>query len=52
MGGLKMYKEYNAHPKGLKTTDCVVRAMQLRLTQTTWKQERTNRRKRTWVYEL
>jgi hypothetical protein len=26
-GGLKMYKEYNAHPKGLKTTDCVVRAI-------------------------
>jgi len=22
-----MYKEYNAHPKGLKTTDCVVRAI-------------------------
>jgi hypothetical protein len=26
-GGLKMYKEHNAHPKGLKTTDCVVRAI-------------------------
>ena len=22
-----MYKEYNAHPKGLKTNDCVVRAI-------------------------
>ncbi|MFH5881211.1 hypothetical protein [Liberiplasma polymorphum] len=22
-----MYKEYNAHPKGLKTSDCVVRAI-------------------------
>jgi hypothetical protein len=22
-----MYKQYNAHPKGLKTTDCVVRAI-------------------------
>ena len=22
-----MYKEFNAHPKGLKTTDCVVRAI-------------------------
>jgi len=22
-----VYKEYNAHPKGLKTTDCVVRAI-------------------------
>jgi hypothetical protein len=26
-GGVKMYKECNAHPKGLKTTDCVVRAI-------------------------
>ncbi len=22
-----MYKEFNAHPKGIKTTDCVVRAI-------------------------
>lgn len=22
-----MFKEYNAHPKGIKTTDCVVRAI-------------------------
>ena len=26
-GGLTMFKEYNAHPKGIKTTDCVVRAI-------------------------
>jgi hypothetical protein len=26
-GGVTMYKEYNAHPKGLKTSDCVVRAI-------------------------
>jgi hypothetical protein len=22
-----MFKEFNAHPKGIKTTDCVVRAI-------------------------
>jgi hypothetical protein len=26
-GGATMFKEYNAHPKGLITTDCVVRAI-------------------------
>jgi hypothetical protein len=25
--GLMMYKEFNAHPKGIKTGDCVVRAI-------------------------
>jgi hypothetical protein len=26
-GGSQMFKEHNAHPKGLKTSDCVVRAI-------------------------
>lgn len=26
-GGRTMFKEFNAHPKGIKTTDCVVRGI-------------------------
>jgi hypothetical protein len=42
-----MFKEHNAHPKGLKTTDCVVRAIST-ATQTDYMETRRelNRKKR------
>lgn len=46
-----MYKEFNAHPKGLKTTDCVVRAIAI-ATKTDYLESRRelNRRKRELGY--
>jgi len=46
-----MYKEHNAHPKGLKTTDCVVRAIAT-TTQTDYMETRRelNRKKRELGY--
>jgi hypothetical protein len=46
-----MYKEHNAHPKGLKTTDCVVRAIAT-VTNTDYMETRRelNRKKREFGY--
>jgi hypothetical protein len=46
-----MFKEHNAHPKGLKTTDCVVRAIST-ATQTDYMETRRvlNRKKRELGY--
>lgn len=46
-----MFKEFNAHPKGIKTTDCVVRAISTALNKDYMECRRElNQKKREWNF--
>lgn len=46
-----MFKEYNAHPKGIKTTDCVVRAISTAMVKDYVECRRElNQKKREWSF--